>query len=163
MSSDFEVIFSGKKHFGDQQGNFNGIEPVVDFEGPDRDYPFSCPNVDPSKPAILMFESLGVTTAQSDVIKVNGVDVRGVNTDILNGEKAGIPASPNDEVGWSGNVLILEGRRHQLKATGNQLTVVSRTRAGTLNGNRDDFLLDNMVIMYKTRPRTISPGTNSKG
>ena len=41
-------------------------------------------------------------------------------------------------------------RHHQLKATGNVLGVEARRADGGSDGDVDDFILDNVVIMYKT-------------
>ena len=60
----------------------------------------------------------------------------------------GLPASPARDA-WNGNILLVE-RHHQLKATGNVLRVEARTSDGGSAGDVDDFILDNVVIMYKT-------------
>jgi hypothetical protein len=46
---------------------------------------------------------------------------------------------------------MLLGSPHKLKPTNNKLFVEARTTSGGVNGNIDDFVIDNVVIMYKTQ------------
>lgn len=156
MSTDFKVIFSGRQHFGNERNTFNDIEPGVSgnaFVGPTKDYTFDCPNINPDETAVLMFQSRDVTKSQRNIFRVNNVDVFGANP-ASGGLPAsgGIPASPNRDE-WNGNIQLLENR-HALKATGNRLHIEARNEAGSGGGDIDDFILDNMVIMYKTRTPT---------
>ena len=144
MATDFTVILFQRQHFGNERGTFNDIEPNVQFVGPSKDFSFPCPNLDPSQTAFLMFQSRDVDH-QRNVFRVNGVDVFG-----------GLPASP-DKAAWNGNILLLEPQHH-LKATGNVLHVEARNTSGGGGGDLDDFIIDNVVIMYKTRPQTAVVG-----
>jgi hypothetical protein len=137
MATDFTVILFQRQHFGNEQGTFNDIEPNVPFVGPTKDFPFNCPNVNPGETAFLMFQSREVSH-QRNVFQVNGVDIFG-----------GLPVSPSRDT-WNGNILLIESR-HQLKATNNVLHVESRNESGGGGGNIDDFIIDNAVIVYKTR------------
>jgi hypothetical protein len=137
MATDFTVILFQRQHFGNEQGGFNDIEPNVSFVGPTKDFTFNCPNVNPGETAFLMFQSRAITH-QRNIFKVNGVDIFG-----------GLPASPARNT-WNGNILLIESR-HQLKATNNVLHVESRNQSGGGGGNIDDFIIDNVVIVYKTR------------
>jgi len=137
MATNFIVILFQRQHFGNEQGTFNDIEPNVPFVGPTKDFSFNCPNVDPGESAFLMFQSRDVDH-QRNVFQINGVDVFG-----------GLPASPSRDT-WNGNILLIEPR-HQLRATGNVLHVESRNSSGGGGGNIDDFIIDNVVIVYKTR------------
>ena len=142
MATNFIVILFQRQHFGNEQGTFNDIEPNVPFVGPTKDFSFNCPNVDPGEPAFLMFQSRDVDH-QRNVFQINGVDVFG-----------GISASPDRDT-WNGNILLIEPR-HQLRATGNVLHVRSRNSSGGSGGNIDDFIIDNVVIVYKTRGSVVS-------
>lgn len=144
MATDFTVVLFQRQHFGNERGTFNDIEPNVQFVGPAKDFSFSCPAVDPSETAFLMFQSRDVDS-QRNAFQINGVDVFG-----------GLPASP-DKATWNGNILLVEPRHH-LKATGNVLHVAARNTSGGGGGNLDDFILDNVVIVYKTRPQTAVVG-----
>jgi hypothetical protein len=132
MAMNFTVILFQRQHFGDQQDAWDAWEPNVPFVGLKKDFSFNCPDVDPGETAILMFQSIGVSRP-TNVLQVNGVDVFG-----------GLPrvrAANN----WSGNVLLVEPR-HQLKSAGNVMHVEARRH----EGNIDDFIIDNVVILYKT-------------
>jgi len=155
MSTDFKVIFSGRQHFGNEPKIFDDVEPNVSgdaFVGKTKDYVFDCPNINPNETAVLMFQSRDVAKSQRNIFRVNGVDVFGANpANPALGLPAsgGIPASPNKDE-WNGNIQLLESR-HNLKPTNNRLHIEARKNNGNSGGNIDDFILDNMVIMYKTR------------
>jgi len=138
MPTEFTVVLFQRQHFGNEPGAFNDVEATVPFVGPTKDFTFDCPNVNPNETAVLMFQSREVSKAQKDVFRVNGVDVFG-----------GLPASPSKDT-WNGNVLLVESR-HRLRPTGNTLHVEARNDSGGGGGNIDDFILDNIVLMYKTR------------
>jgi len=138
MATDFTVIVSQRQHFGDQPITFFDADIRAAFVGPTKDYSFDCPNVNPGETAVLMFQSRDVARAQSNVFRVNGVDVFG-----------GLPASPTRDE-WNGNIVLLASR-HRLKATDNVLHIEARNDSGGGGGNIDDFIIDNVVIMYKTR------------
>jgi hypothetical protein len=137
MATDFKVILFQRQQFGNERGTFDNIEPNVQFVGPTKDFSFDCPNVNPSETAVLMFQSRDVEH-QRNVFRVNRVDIFG-----------GLPASPSRDT-WNGNILLIEPR-HQLKATNNVLHVESRNASGDGGGDIDDFIIDNVVIVYKTR------------
>jgi hypothetical protein len=136
MSTNYTVVLFSRQHIGNEPGVFNDIEPNVAFVGPAKDFPFDCPGVNPAEAAFLMFQSRDVDH-QRNVLRVNGVDVFG-----------GLPASPARDA-WNGNIMLIE-RHHLLKATGNVLRVEARTATGGSTGNVDDFIIDNVVIIYKT-------------
>jgi hypothetical protein len=62
--------------------------------------------------------------------------------------EGGIPVSPNKDT-WNGNVMMVAA--DVLKASGNTLHIEARNTSGNGGGDIDDFILDNVVIMYKTR------------
>ena len=136
MATNYTVVLFSRQHIGNEAGVFNDVEPNVVFVGRAKDFPFDCPGINTAEAAVLMFQSRDVDH-QRNILRVNGVDVFG-----------GLPASPaRDE--WNGNILLVE-RHHQLKATGNVLSVEARRSDGGSTGDVDDFILDNVVIMYKT-------------
>lgn len=136
MATNYTVVLFSRQHIGNDPGTFDDIEPNVVFVGAAKEFPFDCPDVNSAEAAFLMFQSRDVDH-QRNVFSVNGVDVFG-----------GLPASPARDA-WNGNILLIE-RHHQLKATGNVLRVEARTSSGASAGDVDDFILDNVVIMYKT-------------
>lgn len=136
MATNYTVVLFSRQHLGNEAGVFNDVEPNVVFVGRAKDFPFDCPGINTAEAAVLMFQSRDVDH-QRNILRVNGVDVFG-----------GLPASPaRDE--WNGNILLVE-RHHQLEATGNVLSVEARRADGGSTGDVDDFILDNVVIMYKT-------------
>jgi hypothetical protein len=137
MPTDFTTILAQRQHFGNEQGNFNDVEPNVGFVGPTKDFTFNCPNVNSGETAFLMFQARDVDH-QRNVFRLNKVDIFG-----------GLPASPSKDT-WNGNILLVASR-HKLTPTGNILHVESRNRGGGGGSDIDDFILDNVVIVYKTR------------
>ncbi len=135
MATNFTVILFQRQHFGNEPGTFNDVEPDVPFAGSTKDFAFDCPGINPSETAFLMFQSRDVDH-QKNIFQINGVDVFG-----------GLPASPARDA-WNGNILLIEPR-HQLRATGNTLHVESRNFRGGRGLDIDDFIIDNVVIMYK--------------
>jgi hypothetical protein len=132
--ADFTVVFV-KEQFGNEPGSLKSIEPFVHFAGPKKDFTFSCPKVNSHEAAVLMFQSRAVTSTKN-IITINGH------------EFGGIPTSPNKDV-WNANVLVI--RNGILRPSGNVLHIESRNTSGGTDGNIDDFILDNVVVMYKTR------------
>jgi hypothetical protein len=136
MATNFTVVLFQRQHFGNEPGVFDDIEPGVPFAGSAKDFSFDCPGVNPDETALLMFQSRDVDH-QRNIFKINGVDVVG-----------GLPASPSSDA-WNRNVLLIEPH-HELTAKGNVLHVESRNSNGGRDGDTDDFIIDNVVIVYKT-------------
>jgi hypothetical protein len=147
MSSNFTVIVSSRHHFGDQPGVFNDLEATPPpFVGSQKNFAFDCPNVDPNETAFLTFQSVG-GAHNGNIFVVNGI-----------GGFGGLPRGPRN--GWRANTVLVEPR-HQLRATGNILRVQARDSAGGPGGNIDDFMVDNVVIVYKARNGLLPPITAS--
>jgi hypothetical protein len=136
MPTDYKVIEFVPHHFGNEQNTFSDIKPDAVFAGRAKPFTFNCPNVDADERAVLMFQSRDVDSAKND-LHLNGKDIFG-----------GLPVSPNRDT-WNGNVMVIGPR--QLKATNNVLRIESLNNAGGRDGDIDDFLITNIVIMYKTR------------
>jgi hypothetical protein len=79
-----------------------------------------------------MFQSRAVDSSRN-VITINGIEIAG-----------GIPVSPATD-SWNGNVMLIDA--NVLKASYNRLHI----RCRTVDGELDNFILDNMVVMYQTR------------
>src|SRR5262249_25722160 len=135
MATNFTVIVFQRQQFGNEPGIFDDVEPDVPFVGATKSFPFDCPGIDSTETALLMFQSRDVDHSRN-VFQVNGVDVFG-----------GLPASPARDA-WNSNVLLLEPH-HQLTAGGNVLRVESRNSRGERVDDIDDFIIDNVVIVYK--------------
>ena len=135
MSADFTIVSPVRQGFGNEPGYLNGIEPQVPFVGPTKDFRFSCPRVNPTEDAVLMFQSRDVDSSRN-IIRINDQDVFG-----------GIPVSPNKDT-WNGNIMLIG--KGVLQGSGNVLHIESRNMSGGGGGDIDDFILDNVVVMYKT-------------
>ena len=59
-----------------------------------------------------------------------------------------LPTTADDRDAWAGQVLLVSP--NVLRATGNVLHVESRTDSGSTSGDIDDFVIDNVVVFYKT-------------
>jgi hypothetical protein len=70
MALDFTVVFSVRQRFGDAKIDDLGLETEAPFVGSEKEYPFSCPDVDPSQQAILLFQCMGANLQQSDNVVV---------------------------------------------------------------------------------------------
>src|SRR5262245_42868717 len=136
MGATFTVIQFQRQHFGHEPGSFDDIEPNVPFVGAAKEFVFDCRHVDQNEAACLLFQSRDVTYPRN-ILQVNGIQVFG-----------GLPVSPSRDA-WNGNVLVVE-RHHQLRETGNVLRIEARNDNGGTGGDIDDFIIDNVVIQYKT-------------
>jgi hypothetical protein len=136
MPCDYTVIVHQTVHVGDNPDMF-GTAP---FKGTDfNSAGFSCPNVKSSERAVVFFQTRDVDNA-NNVIQINGHDLFG-----------GVPVSSTDDAEspfWNGNVALVG--RNVLKETGNVLHVGARNSSGGTS-DVDDFLIDNVVILYKTQ------------
>lgn len=142
MALDFTVVITVRQRFGDDDVEDVGLETDAPFVGREKQFEFRCPNVDPRQQAILLFQCMGANTQQS--LKINGQEIFG-----------GIPAAfeiaplPNQVVSraeWNGNIMLI-----QPGVLGEDN--VLRIRAGDLgDDNVDDFIIDNLVVVFKTKP-----------
>lgn len=106
------------------------------FKGNEEFYNFDCPDIDPSISAVLMFETIDVDTDRN-VFEINSSPVPG-----------GIPIStPRDS--WNGNIMLTGA--NVLRETGNVLHIKSLTGGLEASGAIDDFVIDNVVVLYKTK------------
>src|SRR5262245_24960438 len=133
--TNFTVILSERQHFGSDPSAFGDVEPGVPFVGGAKDFIFDCPDVDAGETAYLMLQSRDVGH-RKNVFQVNGADVAG-----------GLPASPARNA-WNSNILLIETQQ-PLKPTGNVLHIEARTSHGEASGDLDDFIVDNVVVVYK--------------
>jgi hypothetical protein len=139
MPCDYTVILHQTAHVGDDEDMF-GTAPFVgkDFDS-NR---FSCPNVDSSEQAVLFFQTRDVDNAKN-VIQINGRDLFG-----------GIPVSSTGDAEspiWNGNVALVEA--NELEESDNVLRVGAFDSEGgfhSLGTSADDFLINNVVILFKT-------------
>jgi hypothetical protein len=147
MGSDFTVIIRVRQHFGDDQDSMPGA-----FVGKNNSYPFSCPNVDLAQEAVLLFQTLGVSH-ERNFIAINSTGATG-QPEVY----GGIPVSRSDQ-DWNGNVMLV--RPGVLRDNNNVLRLGARASNGSILGNVDEFVIDNVVVLFKTRP--LSPFLSKLG
>jgi hypothetical protein len=144
MALDFTVVITVRQRFGDNNDEDTGLETDAPFVGSAKDFEFHCPNVDSRQQAVLLFQCMGGILAQQSM-EINGRQIFG-----------GIPSAfeiatlPNDFIvaraQWNGNVMLVEPG--VLREDN-----VLRIQAGKLSDdNLDDFIIDNLVVVFKTRP-----------
>jgi hypothetical protein len=103
--------------------------------GQDHEYSFNLPGVDRNKAAILMLRTALVSH------KLNSFTINGHPLKIFHGRGHEDSEFSTDHVevpGW------------MLKETGNELKISARNSSGGLGGDLDDFLVDDVVLIYKT-------------
>jgi hypothetical protein len=137
MGSDFTVIIRVRQHFGDDQGSMPGA-----FVGNNNSYPFSCPNVDSTQEAVLLFQTLSVDH-DKNFIAINSIGATG-EPEVY----GGIPVSRSNQ-DWNGNVMLI---RPGVLRENNTLRLGARASNGSLLGDIDDFVIDNVVVFFKTTP-----------
>lgn len=155
MATDFTVIEAVRQHFGDDprgglpdDGRRDRGElwsaGDIPYVGLAKDFPFRCPSIDGSQWAVLQFLTFGVS--YDNILRINGADVPGgitsgpVFTDV----------SPHVPL-WNSEFQLIEPG---LLGDENVLHIES---VADPTGNYDDFVVDNVVIWFKTKEA--KPGT----
>jgi hypothetical protein len=136
MGSDFTVIIRVRQHFGDDEDSMPGV-----FVGNNHSYPFPCPNVDSQQEAVLLFQTLGVSH-ERNFIAINSIGATG-DPEVF----GGIPVSRSNQH-WNGNVMII---RPGVLDENNILRLGARASNGSLLGDIDEFVIDNVVVLFKTK------------
>jgi hypothetical protein len=171
MAVDYTVVIAVRQRFGDlkrdEKESLNesesGLEPDAPFVGAEKTFAFRCPSVDGSQFALLLFQALGVSTVQA--LEINGQTIFGgipVSVD-RNSRRLGSGSDAHTVhsliARWNGNVMLV----HPGVLQENNLM---RIRAAEMTAdNLDDFIIDNVVVVFKTRPSggVLDPGTLSAG
>ncbi len=138
MPADYTVIIEVRHHFGDNPDALPGV-----FAGKNASFDFSCPGVDPSQPAVLMFETRDVDHGMN-FISINRTGATPFEQPEVFG---GIPVSQSRD-DWNANIMLV--RRNVLREE-NVLRLGARDSQGSVLGQADDFVIDNVVLLYKTR------------
>lgn len=132
MASDFAVVIDVRHHFGNEPGYFG---PNLLFADKNKEFHFDCPTVDSRAWAVMMFQTRDVDNNQNH-FSVNEHDIFG-----------GIPISTRKD-DWNANIALINPG--WLKEADNLLRIGSRDSRGSLLGDTDDFLIDNLVVLYRT-------------
>ena len=141
MALDFTVVITVRQRFGDTDIEDTGLETDAPFVGAEKDFEFHCPNVDSRQQALLLFQCMGTNGQQS--MEINGRPIFGgipAATELLT-----LPSGIVSHAQWNGNVMLIEPG--VLREDN-----VLRIQAGKLtDDNLDDFIIDNLVVVFKTR------------
>ena len=167
MAVDYTVVIDVRQRFGDlkrdEKPSLNetesGLEPEAPFVGAEKSFAFRCPSVDRSQFALLLFQALGVSTVQA--LEINGQTIFGgipIAVD-RNSRRLGSGSDAHTVhsliARWNGNVMLI----HPGVLQDNN---IMRIRAAEMTAdNLDDFIIDNVVVVFKTRVTgpTVDPGT----
>ena len=158
MAVDYTIIIRVRQRFGDDKSE--PLEPQLEtgapFVGASKEFAFATPNVDRSQDAILQFQSLGVSH-RANVIQING-------TGLFGGLSTSIEGVATEFAGeFTGNFVRQMWMTHSLLVqpgllrAENTLRIESRDGEGGTGGNLDNFIIDNALIFYKTRPGGFGP------
>lgn len=148
MGMDFTTIIHVRQHFGNTEAYLKDVEPGLPFVGATKDFPFDCPKIDPEATAVILFQSRDVDHSKN-VIQINP---ESAEQPAIFG---GIPVSPSKAT-WNGNVMLVHAK--VLLETNNILHIESRNSAGGSVGDLDDFIIDNLVVLYHVKePQPSSP------
>jgi hypothetical protein len=143
MAADFTVIQSVRQRFGDE--NLAAESPLNELDAPfvglSKDFKFLCPDVVPSGTAVLQFETLGATEPllggpqPGSVVQINGIN-------IPNGIRPGYAGF------WKSHNLIVPAN---VLTEDNVLHIEASVLAIAHAKHFDDFIIDNVVIFYKSK------------
>jgi hypothetical protein len=148
MATDFTVIQAVRQRFGDEIADLGeaSVEQSAPFVGKSKDFRFSCPNIARGEAAVLEFQSLGVSAR--NVLQINGVNVASGITPGPMGAKAQGKAAPL----WNAHVLLVAA--NVLKEE-NVLHIESVSIPFAHEQTLDNFIVDNIVVFFKTRPGAV--------
>jgi hypothetical protein len=127
--ANFRYIVSSTQHFGDEPDFLFGT-----YRGEDHDFTFDAPGVNQNRRAVLMLQTRQVSH-DLNVIRINGVNITGALRQHGEGDE------------WFAQIGEIPSG--VLQATGNVLRIIARNSDGGAGGNLDDFLIDNVVVMYQ--------------
>jgi hypothetical protein len=166
MALDFTIITDVRQRFGDMirdqkpslRERESGIEDDAPFVGWEKSFAFGCPSVDRSQFALLLFQTLGVSVRQG--LEINGQTVFGGIAPSVDFESrmlgSGSEAHQDRSAiaRWNGNVMLIHPNVLQENN-------ILRVRAAEMTaGNVDDFVMDNVVVVFKTgRSAVANPGS----
>ena len=158
MLAAFTMLLDRPVHIGNNPNHFDPLYLIspqyvqFDFVGDRFEFPFTLPSVDTNRSGSLMFESFAVRS-RSNRLWINPDDA----DDQINRQ----PYFPNnvhvlidddsDEYVWAGHVLTI--RPGVLRAGENLLRIeAGRIEQGVMHGDLDNFVVDNIVLLYETTP-----------
>jgi hypothetical protein len=152
MALDYTIIQPVRQRFGDGDYTWelnDEREVEAPFVGRRKEFAFSCPNVDPSQMAALHFESFGLSSS-ANILEINGVPVPGGLKParvfvVAGGTTQGTVTSYGYSF-WKAHALLVEAN---ILGEQNVLHIASVVIDD--DNNYDNFIIDNVVIFFKTR------------
>lgn len=148
MALDFTVVIAVRQRFGDGDEDDLGQETEAPFVGAQKDYEFQCPGVDRGQQAILLFQCQGANVPQN--LEINGQLIFGgipsavEQAAVRVGSGGFIQSIPVAQ--WNGNVMLV----HPGVLQENNVLRIKTREIGD-SGNVDNFIIDNLVIIFKVR------------
>jgi len=149
MALDFTIITDVRQRFGDYARGEKESPPEADTPiGLERSFAFRCPSVDRRQFAILLFQTLGVALRQG--LEINGQTIfGGIAPSVDPAARILGPRSESAEdrttlATWNGHVMLIHPGVLQ---ENNILRIRAADATAT---NIDDFLVDNVVVVFKT-------------
>jgi hypothetical protein len=154
MALDFTIITDVRQRFGDyargEKDSPNerpsGMEADTAI-GLDKSFAFRCPSVDRKQFAILLFQTLGVALRQG--LEINGQTIFGGIAPSLDpaarilGPRTESPEDRTTLGTWNGHVMLIHPGVLQ------ESNILRIRAADATAANIDDFLVDNVVVVFK--------------
>jgi hypothetical protein len=155
MALDFTIITDVRQRFGDYArgekdsagARPSGMEADTAI-GLDKSFAFRCPSVDRRQFAILLFQTLGVAVRQG--LEINGQTIFGGIAPSLDpaarilGPRSESPEDRTTLGTWNGHVMLIHPGVLQ------ENNILRIRAADATAANIDDFLVDNVVVVFKT-------------
>jgi hypothetical protein len=149
MALDFTIVTDVRQRFGDYARGERESPPEADTRiGLERSFAFRCPSVDRKQFAILLFQTLGVAVRQG--LEINGQTIFGGIAPSLDpaarilGPRAESPEDRTTLGTWNGHVMLI----HPGVLQENNILRIRAAEATA--ASIDDFLVDNVVVVFKT-------------
>ena len=147
MSLDFTVVIAVRQRFGDRDEDDINQETEAPFVGAEKDFEFRCPNVDSRQPAILLFQCQGANIQQN--LEINGQQIFGGIPSSVETVTIPDPALLLFRAQWNGNIMLI----HEGVLRENNVLRIQARELG--DGDIDNFIVDNLVVVFKTRPPVV--------
>jgi hypothetical protein len=149
MALDFTIITDVRQRFGDYARGEKESPPEADTPiGLERSFAFRCPSVDRRQFAILLFQTLGVAVRQG--LEINGQTIFGGIAPSVDpaarilGPRSESPEDRTTLATWIGHVMLIHPGVLQ------ENNILRIRAADATAANIDDFLVDNVVVVFKT-------------
>jgi len=157
MALDFTIITDVRQRFGDyaraetESPGGGGLEADTP-PGLAKSFAFRCPAVDRKQFAILLFQTLGASVRQG--LEINGQTIFGGIAPSLDpaarilGPRTESPEDSTRLGTWNGHVMLIHPGVLQ------ESNILRIRAADATAANIDDFLVENVVVVFKTAQQT---------